>query len=75
MNKNFDRENLINYINGDLLYLSNGKGFVCDELEAEEAIKCMNKGEVINLTVNRVVFSRMKLTMDGYIEKKVERKI
>jgi hypothetical protein len=59
-----DRENLIRYLDGELISFENGEGFIANELEAEKAIAELDAGREIILMVDNRPVSRF-VNIDG----------
>jgi len=67
-----ERESFIDWTRGYLLRRERGKLVVGDRKENEEAMKRLEAGETIYLTVDNEVFSRLNKVDSAFVEEKID---
>jgi len=67
-----ERESFIDWTRGYLLRREEGKLVVGDRKENEEAMKRLEAGETIYLTVDNEVFSRLNKVDGAFVEEKID---
>lgn len=67
-----ERESFIDWTRGYLLRRERGKLVVGDRKENEEAMKRLEAGETIYLTVDNEVFSRLNKVDGAFVEEKID---